>query len=253
LRIALAELFTDQVIPSGGLGGTLLVASALQRRDVSREASSAAVVVSLLGFYVAQVVLVGATFVALATRGRFHHFTAVVVIGSVVVAIATPLIIVLVATRGLSRLPKAVRRLSIVKFIDEVQDAPRDVITAPKVLGEASVWRAAILLLDGATLSAGMSALGHPFPFVDAVAALVLATVAASVSFLPGGLGSFEALSTGLLVSLGAPFEVALPATLLMRGFSFWLPMLPGVWFANRELKRAESVPLDHAQASAHP
>src|SRR5262249_7233570 len=151
LRIALAELFTDQVIPSGGLGGTLLVASALQRRGVSREASSAAVVVSLLGFYVAQVVLVGATFVILAMRGRFQHFTAVVVVVSVVVAIAMPLVIVLVATRGLTRLPKAIRRIGLVKFVEEVQNAPRDVVRAPKVLGEAAGWRTAILLLDGAT------------------------------------------------------------------------------------------------------
>ncbi len=65
---------------------------------------------------------------------------------------------------------------------------------------------------------------------------MVLASAAASVSFLPGGLGSYEALSIALLIAFGAPLEAAASATLLMRGFSFWLPMLPGLWFARKEL-----------------
>jgi hypothetical protein len=31
--------------------------------------------------------------------------------------------------------------------------------------------------------------------------------------------------------------EPALAATLLLRGFTFWLPMLPGLWLARRELR----------------
>jgi len=67
----------------------------------------------------------------------------------------------------------------------------------------------------------------------------VLASVVGSASFLPGGLASFEVAATALLVRFGAPVEAAAPATLLMRGFSFWLPMLPGSLLARRELARA--------------
>jgi len=31
--------------------------------------------------------------------------------------------------------------------------------------------------------------------------------------------------------------EAALTATLLLRGLTFWLPMLPGLWIARRELR----------------
>jgi uncharacterized membrane protein YbhN (UPF0104 family) len=34
----------------------------------------------------------------------------------------------------------------------------------------------------------------------------------------------------------GVSVEAALAATLLLRGFTFWLPMLPGMWLVRREL-----------------
>jgi len=37
---------------------------------------------------------------------------------------------------------------------------------------------------------------------------------------------------------IGVPLPVALSATLLFRGLSFWLPMLPGVWCSRRVMGR---------------
>jgi hypothetical protein len=42
-----------------------------------------------------------------------------------------------------------------------------------------------------------------------------------------------------MLRSHGVPIEAALAATLLLRGFTFWLPMLPGLWIARREMRAA--------------
>ena len=53
----------------------------------------------------------------------------------------------------------------------------------------------------------------------------------------PLGLGTFEAGTTGMLALLGMPLEGALSA-LLLRGFSFWVPMLPGLLIARHELSR---------------
>jgi uncharacterized membrane protein YbhN (UPF0104 family) len=41
-----------------------------------------------------------------------------------------------------------------------------------------------------------------------------------------------------MLSLLGVPAAAGLAATLLLRGFTFWLPMLPGLWLARRELSR---------------
>jgi glycosyltransferase 2 family protein len=46
----------------------------------------------------------------------------------------------------------------------------------------------------------------------------------------------------GMLSSLGVSVEAALAATLLLRALTFWLPMLPGIWLARRELRRPQAV-----------
>lgn len=42
----------------------------------------------------------------------------------------------------------------------------------------------------------------------------------------------------------------SLAATLLFRGLSFWLPMLPGIWFSKRALRVAERPPESTIRAS---
>ncbi|NTW53221.1 MAG: hypothetical protein HGB15_00300 [Chlorobaculum sp.] len=56
-------------------------------------------------------------------------------------------------------------------------------------------------------------------------------------SLIPLGLGSFELTCAGVLVSLGARLETALTATLLLRGFTVWLPMIPGLLLTRRALR----------------
>ena len=55
--------------------------------------------------------------------------------------------------------------------------------------------------------------------------------------FGSGGLGTFEGTAIAMLHSHGLSIETALAATLLFRGFTFWLPMIPGLWLSRRELK----------------
>jgi uncharacterized membrane protein YbhN (UPF0104 family) len=52
------------------------------------------------------------------------------------------------------------------------------------------------------------------------------------------GLGSFEAVSIGMLRTMGVPFEAALSATLLFRGYTLWVPLIPGMFAARRQLKQ---------------
>ncbi len=41
---------------------------------------------------------------------------------------------------------------------------------------------------------------------------------------------------TVLLHLFSVPLEAALASVLLLRGFTFWLPMIPGLWLARREM-----------------
>lgn len=235
--LALAELFTDQALPSGGVGGTIFVVSALKRRGVSRAAAGAAVTVSLFGLYAAQLVAVLASLIALLVERALGTLTSTVAAVAVGAAVATPLITISIAVGGLKRMPPWLRRFSFVETLrGAVASAPRAIILDPWVVGRATGLRLMILAADGATLAAALAALGHPIGIAEACIVFSLASTAASISFLPGGLGGYEAVSIALLIASGVPIEAAAPATLLMRGFSFWLPMVPGVLFARREI-----------------
>src|SRR5699024_2103870 len=84
-----------------------------------------------------------------------------------------------------------------------------------------------------------------------AVAVVFLAgNAVGSAAPTPGGLGAVEvALIGGLTAVAGVPAAVALPAVLLFRLLTFWLPVLPG-WAAFPYLQRREA--LCAAPCAAH-
>ena len=63
-----------------------------------------------------------------------------------------------------------------------------------------------------------------------------MASIAAILGPIPLGLGTFEAACVGMLSLLGIAIESALAAMLLLRRLTFWLPMVPGLWLARREI-----------------
>jgi P-type Mg2+ transporter len=62
----------------------------------------------------------------------------------------------------------------------------------------------------------------------------MIASLVRSMGFVPGGIGTFEAGSVITLRMTGARLSVALAATLMFRALTFWLPMLPGLWYSRR-------------------
>jgi hypothetical protein len=58
--------------------------------------------------------------------------------------------------------------------------------------------------------------------------------IAGTVSFIPGGLGTFEAAAVLMLRIDGISVAVGLSTALLFRGLTFFLPMAPGLWFSRR-------------------
>lgn len=95
---------------------------------------------------------------------------------------------------------------------------------------------------------AGLGILVSLFPaahvdFVLAAGIYATAVLSGGLSFLPGGLGTTEAVMTALLVSRGLSLPEAMLATLLCRLLTLWLAVVLG-WLAVLGLRRqAEVVP----------
>ena len=235
--LGLVKLFIDQVVPTGGIAGTVLIIRALERRKVPVGISTAAVVVSLLGFYLSYAVSVLLCIGILWFRS---HLKPVLLSAVTIVSLITAVIPVtlLWLTRGGTRgVPHWIRRFPGLKpVLEAIEAAPKEVLHDRKLLLRASALQFAIVVLDAATLRAMLLGIGVTIPPEVAFASFTLASIAATVSLLPGGVGPFEAGSVGTLRLFGVHLEAAVAATLLLRGFTLWLPLIPGLWLARREM-----------------
>ena len=91
------------------------------------------------------------------------------------------------------------------------------------------------------TLYVAVRAYGQDIPIAAAVVVYLGAGLLGSVAPTPGGIGAVEAALIAGLSAVGVPADAALPAALLYRTVTFWLPALPG-WFAFQWLQRHDAI-----------
>lgn len=246
IPLGLAKLFTDQALPTGGIGGTLLVVSGLERRGVPNGIGMAALLIGLVSYYLAYLI---AVLTALAILYSSHSLDRPMVAAAIVfvlVAVGIPAIVFAIrhwsrskvadgpladANRWLKRIP------GFSALMSAMSEAPGKLLRDPLSFAVALVLQLLVFALDAATLWVMLRALGADAAPTIAAAAFVMASLAATVGPMPLGLGTFEAVCVTVLHVQGLSVEVALTATLLLRGFTFWLPMIPGLVLARRELK----------------
>jgi uncharacterized membrane protein YbhN (UPF0104 family) len=153
-----------------------------------------------------------------------------------VVLIFVPVAILWLLAHQDKNLPLWQTRFKLIANLSEsVKAASPARVRSPKLLMKTVPLNMAIFLLDAGTLWTMMVVTGYPVGFPTAFVAIVLASIAGTVSFLPGGIGGFEAGAILALTLLGAPIEAALTGTLLFRGLTLWIPLIPGLVLARRD------------------
>ena len=235
--LGIAKLFTDQVVPSGGVSGAILVARGLARRGVPTIVTMAVLLVGLVSYFGAYLasVLTSLGILWLHNRANAALFVVVAIFVAIVVAIPTG---VLWMKQWAHRLPAIwVRRLpGTALLLKAIAEAPTDLLRDPVLLTETVTLEFAVFALDALTLWLVFRALGDTPAIWVAYVSFIMASMAATLGPIPLGLGTFEAACVGMLSLLGVTIETALAATLLLRGLTFWLPMVPGLWLAKREI-----------------
>jgi uncharacterized protein (TIRG00374 family) len=153
------------------------------------------------------------------------------------VAVAIPAGALLLQHWSKIAVPKLLARLPNVRdLLHGFTQAPKHLLRNRPLVATSVLLYVAIFVLDAATLWVMLLAMGQNVSFLVAFPSFVVSSIIATLSPIPLGLGIFEASSTGMLSALGIPVEAALTSTLLLRGFTLWLPMLPGLWLARRQL-----------------
>jgi uncharacterized membrane protein YbhN (UPF0104 family) len=236
--LSVAKLFTDQVVPTGGISGTALIVGALLRRGIAAGISMAALLVGMVSYYGAFLLMLLAALLILAGRGAVT--APVVAIAAVFVAVATglPAAVMWLRRRGEGGLPRFLAAMpGVAWLLRTLTGAPASLLRDRRLLVETVLLQAAIFVLDAATLWAMLLASGQASAPSAALAAFTMASVVAAIGPTPLGLGTFEASCVLTLRLFAVPVEAGVAATLLLRGLTTWLPMIPGLWLARRELR----------------
>ncbi|SJZ94073.1 hypothetical protein SAMN02745126_02976 [Enhydrobacter aerosaccus] len=239
-RLSVAKLYTDQAIPTGGVSGSILVMKALNRRGLSNSIGMAALLVSMVTHYAADVVA-AITALGLLWLHQDADLAALGLVSAfVVVEIAIPVAVLWAKSRASDgQLPAWITRLPVTEdAIEAVAAAPDELLRDPRLIAETFLCQLAIILLDSLTLWLVSRAISAPIDYWMAFCGYTIGDAVAMVAPSPLGLGTFEAGTTGTLALLGMPVEAALSATILLRGLTFWLPMIPGLWIARHEVSR---------------
>ena len=84
-------------------------------------------------------------------------------------------------------------------------------------------------------------AFGHWVNPGSVIIAYAIANFAGFVSVLPGGVGVYEALMTGVLVATGVPAALSLPVTVMYRVLNMLIQLPPGYYFYHRTLHGNDS------------
>ena len=237
-RLSVEQLSVNQIVPTGGVAGNLLVFHAMRRLGLPAWLATEALLAEVLSGYIAYATV---AIVALATlsvlggvtSGIFYILVAFAVAATVV--LSTILWLLKHKDRQLASWANHFKPLFDAHQAIEHVSSHR--VLSWRLLTRTSAFNVAIFILDGGTLWAIMHVAGAPIGIPTAFVAIVIAFIAGTVSFLPGGIGGFETGAVTTLTILGSPIEAALAGTLLFRGLTLWLPLIPGLMLARQDIK----------------
>jgi len=234
-RLSLAKLFVDQALPSLGVSGAVVVTQALEARGQPRSAVMATVAVDLASYFAAYVLSLAVALAILVSQGQASAL--VLAVATLFFVFGTSLAIAVLSLSG--RVPGAwtgrlLKVPGIGRAVTLLLQAEPHLVRNPSVLARSTVLQLLIVVLDAATIWVLVRALGTAASPGAVFASFMISSLLRTFGFMPGGLGVFEAASVATLALAGIPVPVGLSATLLFRGLSFWLPMLPGLALSRR-------------------
>ena len=232
-KLSLAKIFIDQALPSGGISGTVVVARVLEQRGLSRPIVMAVVVVDTVAYYATYVLALALAMLITVMYGHASRLVLVAAFSFVVFsALVTVAALAVSGREGVG--PNFLKRVPLLQHVLAlIGQAEPKLARSPPLLFKSGLFQLAIIVLDAATVWVLIRSLGETAAPAGVFASFMVSALLLTISIVPGGLGAFEAASVLTLKIAGVPIAVALAATLLFRGLSFWLPMVPGLVFSR--------------------
>lgn len=268
LRVGVRELFPigyvvqfiSQAIPTAGVSGQIFFISYLKKYGLTTAEGIGRAILELMTLYVAYAVFFITSFILIFRNGllahdhRFIYFVYAFLLFFLMIAG----VVAFAQKRWrVSRFHWIVNKIANyfrktdaeVDYVALINDQFRETLSFRNLRDYAGLfllacaWQGILLLSHVVTLSVIARSLGHPIPFAACFVAFTFSKSLSMVSVVPGAPGVFEGAMTLVLISFGVDKSVALAATLLLRAFTFWLPMPIGWILYGRYMKKFEQQP----------
>jgi uncharacterized protein (TIRG00374 family) len=239
LGLTVAKHFADQMVPTAGMSGNVVVVDRLQAIGASRAVALATLIMTIIAYYASYGVVSMIALVLLWIHGHANWVVIGLISASLGLSAAVPALALWLQGKGARAIPKWLRQIrTVCELFEMVKEAPTGLVRNLRLIGFLTLLNGSVFLLDGLTMQLCLFALGLYVPFSAVFSAFIIASIVVTLGPVPMGLGSFEAVSIGMLRTVGVPFEAAISATLLFRGYTLWVPLIPGMFAARRQLKQ---------------
>jgi len=236
--LSLAKLFSDQAMPSGGISGNAFFVVALRRRGIARELARSCMLVDLAAYFSSYASMTAMSLLVLAVHDELSRWLLALTSAFIAIQMSVPLLLWHVGRHGLAHANAL--RLRYPRLQAWTATLQTSATLIPRHAGlfiRLTALHAAIMLLDAGSLWTMLLGIGQHLPFELAFSSFVTASMVMSLSPIPLGLGTFETTCVAMLRAAGIGLEAGLTATILLRGLTTWLPMLPGIWLVKREMR----------------
>lgn len=237
VRLAVEQLSVNQFIPSGNLAGDLVIVQTLRRLGLPSHLAVEAFIIDNIAYRISFILSMGISFMILWTTHNLSQAILFLILVCLLLQIALFIVVLGIAHHKKLKIPNWIRRREgVANMLDALVFMSNERIFSVKVMLYTIFFRGTVLVLDGLTLLYIMKSIGLQGSVASTFAAFIIASAAGAVTFLPGGIGGFEAGSIAILLLFEVPLGGAIASTLLLRGLTLWLPLIPGVLLAKKSL-----------------
>lgn len=259
LRVALELNFVNHVFPSGGVSGISFFGVRMRSGDITGTKATLVQIMKLLLLFTSFEILLVVGLLLMAVSG--HANDMVILAGgaiSTLLVVGTFAFVMIVGSerrihttftaiaRGLNKLIRVVRpkhpeTISVKRAEEVVQDLHGNykLIEAHYKDLRAPFWWALCSNLTAIlSIYVVYLAFGEWVNLGAIILAYAVANFAGLVSVLPGGVGIYEALMTGVLAAAGVPPGLSLPVTVMFRVISTLLQVPLGYALYHQSIRR---------------
>jgi uncharacterized protein (TIRG00374 family) len=262
LGVALELNFVNHVFPSGGVSGISYFGLRMKNGDITGGKATIVQLLKLFLLFISFEFLLIAGLVIMAMNGRANNLV-ILASGSIstLLVVGTLAAILIIGSERRIHATMAAITVGLNRFLHVFRPNTPETISMARIEGiaielhnnykiiEANFrelkrpffWSFVANITEVLSVYIVYIAFGTWVNLGAIILAYAVANFAGLVSVLPGGVGIYEALMTGVLAAAGIPPALSLPVTVMFRVLSTLIQLPPGYILYHRSLKRMQS------------